>query len=161
VKQYPGTPAARDANVLLESLANRAETAEERACRARELLARAKEDYKSQLYLCCLDRCEVLLNIYSDLPEATEAGQLAMEIKSNPEWTKQAADQLGDRLCLLYLTLADSMLKKGQHQQATFYLERIVQMFPNTRHAEVAQIRLSQIQSAPPSKTVEFKKPGM
>ena len=106
--------------------------------------------------MCCLDRCEVLISTYSDLPEAAEASQLAQEIKTNPEWTKQAADQTGDRLCLLYLTLADTWLKKGQPQQATYYLERVIHTFPNTRHAEIAQIRLSQIQGAP-SKSVEFK----
>jgi hypothetical protein len=94
---------------------------------------------------------------FADLPEGTEATQLAAEIKSNPEWAKQAAEQLGDRLSVLYLALADTWLKRGQPQQAVFYLERVVQSFPNTRHAEAAQIRLSQIQG-PASKSVDFKK---
>jgi thioredoxin-like negative regulator of GroEL len=156
-KQYPGTPAAREATVLSQTLASRSEGSEERARRARDLLARAREDYKAQLFLCCLDRCEVLIGTYSDLPEAAAAGQMAQEIKSNPEWMKQAADQSADRLCLLYLTLADTWLKKGQPQQATFYLERVIQLFPNTRHAEIAQIRLSQIQGAS-SKSTGFKR---
>jgi outer membrane protein assembly factor BamD (BamD/ComL family) len=58
---------------------------------------------------------------------------------------------------VLYLALADTWLKRGQPQQAVFYLERVVQSFPNTRHAEAAQIRLSQIQG-PASKAVDFKK---
>jgi thioredoxin-like negative regulator of GroEL len=155
-KQYPGTPAAREATVLSQTLTARNEGGDERARRARELLARAREDYKAQLFLCCLDRCEVLIGTYSELPEAAEASQMVQEIKSNPEWTKQAADQGADRLCLLYLTLADTWLKKGQPQQATFYLDRVIHMFPHTRHAEIAQIRLSQIQGSP-SKSVDFK----
>jgi thioredoxin-related protein len=157
-KQYPGTPAAREAAVVLQTISIRNEGGEERVRRARDLLTRAREDYKAQLYLCCLDRCEVLVGSFSDLPEAAEAAQLASEIKSNPEWTKQAAEQVADRLCLLYLTLADTWLKKGQPQQATFYLERVVQMFPNTRHAEIAQIRLSQIQGTT-AKPTETRKP--
>jgi thioredoxin-like negative regulator of GroEL len=155
-KQYPGTPAAREATVLSLTLSVRNESGDDRARRARDLLARAREDYKAQLYLCCLDRCEVLIGSYSDLAEAAEASQMAQEIKSNPEWTKLAADQSSDRLCLLYLTLADTWLKRGQPQQATFYLERVIHMFPNTRHAEIAHIRLSQIQGSP-SKSVDFK----
>ena len=124
---------------------------------ARDLLVRAKEDFKAQMFVCCLDRCEVLIGSYSELPEAAEASQMAQEIKSNPEWTKLAADQSADRLCLLYLTLGDTWLKKGQPQQATFYLERVIHLFPNTRHAEIAQIRLSQIKGTP-SASVEFKK---
>jgi thioredoxin-like negative regulator of GroEL len=157
IRLYPGTPAARESTMLLQSLAGRNEGVEDRARKAKELLARAREDYKAQLYLCCLDRCEVLVTAYSDLPEAAEASQLAMEIKTNPDWTKAACDQLADRMAMLYLSLADAHLKRGQPQQATLYLERIVQMFPNTRHSEIAQIRLSQIQG-PPSKAVEFKK---
>ena len=157
IRNYAGTPAARDANVLIQSIANRMETGEERTRRARDLLSRAKEDYRAQLYLCCLDRCEVLMSNYSDMAEAGEASQLALEIKTNPEWTKQAADQVADRLCQLYLTLADSMQKKGQPQQALFYLDRIVTMFPNTRHAEVAQIRVTQIKGIS-SKMTDFKK---
>ena len=65
------------------------------------------------------------------LPEAAEAVQLAAEIKSNPEWAKQACDQMSDRLGVLYLALADTWLKKGQPQQAVFYLERVVQNFPH------------------------------
>ncbi len=80
------------------------------------------------------------------------------EIKGNPEWTKQACDQLGDRLSVLYLALAETWLKKGQPQQAVFYLERVVQTFPNSRHAEAAQARLAQIQG-PPTRTAEAKKP--
>ncbi len=155
-KQYAGTPAAREAAVLSQSLAARNENGEERTKRARELLVRAKEDFKAQLFVCCLDRCEVLIGSYSEMPEAAEASQMAQEIKSNPEWTKQAADQSADRLCLLYLTLGDTWLKKGQPQQATFYLERVIHLFPNTRHAEIAQIRLTQIKGTP-SSAVEFK----
>ena len=35
---------------------------------------------------------------YADLPEGGEASQLASEIKTNPEWSKKACDQLADRL---------------------------------------------------------------
>ncbi len=74
---------------------------------------------------------------------------MAADIKANPEMTRQAAEQMGDRLSLLYLSMAESWLRKGQPQQAVFYLERVVQTFPNSRHAEVATVRLAQIQGAP------------
>ena len=91
------------------------------------------------------------------LPEGAEAGTLAAEIKDNPELTKQACDQMGDRLSVLYLSMAETWLKKGQPQQAVFYLERVVQTFPSSRHAELAQVRLTQIQGAPP-RNAEVKK---
>ena len=159
VKAYPGTQAAREGGQLLLTLTSRTNNGnnEQRARRARELLGQAREEYRAQNFLGCLDRCEALAANFADLPEGTEAAQLAAEIKSNPEWAKQAAEQLGDRLSVLYLALADTWLKRGQPQQAVFYLERVVQSFPNTRHAEAAQIRLSQIQG-PASKAVDFKK---
>ena len=131
---------------------------QQRLRRARDLLAQAREDYRAQQFLCCLDRCEALISGYADLPEGHVASQLAAEIKGNPEWTKQACDQLGERLSVLYLALAETWLKKGQPQQAVFYLERVAQTFPNSRHAEAAQARLAQLQG-PPSRTAEVKKP--
>jgi thioredoxin-related protein len=149
-KTYPGTLAAHEGKQLQLTLASKAEAnAADRTARARELLRQAREDYRSQQFLCCLDRCELLSAQFADLPEGAEAEQLAAEITSNPAWTKKAADQASERLSVLYLALADSWLKKGQPQQAVFYLERIVANFPNTRHAAAAKTRLAQLQGAP------------
>lgn len=145
-RSHAGTPAAREA---AQMLAAREGSDTTRARRALDLLSQAREDYRVQQFSCCLDRCETLTTLYGDLPEAAEAVRLLAEIKANPEWMKLACDQLADRLSVLYLGLADSWLKKGQPQQATFYLERVVQSFPNTRHAEAAQVRLTQIQGSP------------
>jgi hypothetical protein len=128
--------------------------------KARDLLAQAREDYRTQQYLCCLDRLEHLATNYGDLPEGAQAVQLAGEIKSNPEWMKQACDSLSDRLSVLYLSLADTWLKNGQPHQAVIYLERIVQAFPGTRQAETAQLRLLQIQGQP-TRPVDFKDSGV
>ena len=90
--------------------------------------------------------------------KATEAANLLTDIKSNPELMKAACDQVGDRLSGMYLGLAESFLKKGQPQQAVYYLERIVQTLPNSHQAEAARVRLAQIQSQP-TRSVDFKKP--
>jgi hypothetical protein len=149
-RTYAGTQAARDSELLLGTLSQKADHGDpRRAGRARELLAQAREDFRMQQFLCCLDRCELLVAGYPELPEAGEAAQLASEIKSNPEWTRQACDQLGERLSQLYLALAENCLKRGQPQQAVYYFERVVQTFPNSRHAETASARLSQIQGPP------------
>src|SRR5262249_24584352 len=124
---------------------------------ARDLLAGAREAYGRKQFHTCLDRCEVIAEGYADLPEAAEAAKLAAEIRGNPEMARQVCDQMGDRLSMLYLGLAESWLKKGQPQHAVFYLERIVHTFPHSRHAEVAEVRLAQIQGAP-VRNAEVKK---
>jgi thioredoxin-related protein len=163
VRLYAGTRAAREGGQILVTLASRkcdppapsgpliptASPVPARAVLARDLLSQAREEYGRKQFLACLDRCEAIVAGYADLPEAAEAGKLAAEIKSNPDLTKQACEQMGDRLSLLYLNMAESWLKKGQPQQAVFYLERVVQTFPHSRHAELAQVRLAQIQGAP------------
>jgi thioredoxin-like negative regulator of GroEL len=151
-RDYAGTQSARDAGRLVGTLVSRPLGGDQRARRAHDLLAQAREDYRTQQFLCCLDRCELLVATFADLPEGTEAGRLLAEIKSNSEWAKQACEQLTDRLSVLYLALAESWLKKGQPQQAVFYLERVIQTFPNSRQAEIAQVRLSQIQGQPAGK---------
>jgi hypothetical protein len=147
---FAGTKAAREGSQMLVTLASRANGGPPpRAQAARELLAQARDDYDHKEFVRCLDRCDTLVASYADLPEGAEAGKLAAEIKTNPVVTRQLCEQMSDRMSVLYLTLAEGWLKKGQPQQAVFYLERVVQTFPNSRHAEVAQVRLAQIQGAP------------
>ncbi|HTU21380.1 MAG TPA: DUF255 domain-containing protein [Gemmataceae bacterium] len=157
VRVYPGTKAAREGGQLLVTLASRVVPHENARGRiARELLDQARDDYRRRKYFSCLNHCESLSANYADLSEAAEASKLADEIKANPDWTKQACEQMGDRLSTLYLTLAETYLKKRQPQQAVLYLERIVQSFPHTRNADIAQVRLAQIQG--PSRISELKK---
>ncbi len=158
LRSFTGTHAAAEAEQILKTLMDKPEIKTlQRTRRARELLAQAKEDYRTQQYLCCMERCESLASHYSELPEGSEAIQLANEIKNNPEWMRQACDSLGERLGLLYLSLAEALVKKGQAQQAIQCLERIVQTLPGTRQAEMAQIRLSQLQGQP-TQRANFKK---
>lgn len=158
-RTFSGTPTAADAAQMLNSLASRPEIKnQQRSRRARELLAQAKEDYRTQQYLCCLDRCEVLAAGYADLAEGNEAMQLASEIKNNPEWMRSACDSLSDRLGLLYLGLAETWVRKGQPQQAVQCLEKVVQQFPGSRQAEAAQIRLSYLRGQTTMQT-DYKKP--
>ena len=158
-KQFSGTLASREAAELTATLTARTDAGDaQRKDRARDLLAQARDDYRSQQFLCCLDRCEVLIAQYTELPEAAEAVQLTNDIKTNPEWAKSACEQLGDRLGILYLALAETCLRRGQPQEAVFYLDRVVQNFPNSRHAEAAQVRLAQIQGQPAARPADYDK---
>jgi TolA-binding protein len=158
VRSYAGTQAATEGGHMLSALAGGPEIKnQQRAKRARELLAQAREEYRTKRFLACLDRCDDLMTSYADLPEGVDAMQLAAQIKNNPDWMKQVCESLSDRLGGLYLSLAETLLKKGQPQQAAIYLERVVQTFPGTRQAEAAQIRLAQIQGHP-TQAVDFKK---
>jgi thioredoxin-related protein len=160
VRVFAGTQAATEGGQMLTSLAKKPEIKDgQRTRRARELLAEAREDYRAQQYLLCLHRCDVLAAAFGDLPEGAEAAELAGEIKNNPERLRQAADMAGEQLGSLYLSLAETCLRKGQPQQAILWLERVVQTLPNTRQADAAQIRLAQIQGQPATRTVDFKKP--
>src|SRR5262249_3311609 len=125
---------------------DRAPNLETRTRQARELLSQAREDYRAQQYLGCIDRCETLVSTYIDLPESAEAAQLLAEVKNNPEWLRLACDSLSERLGNLYLSLAESWLARGQTQQAISYLERVVQTAPGTRAAQTARGRLAQAQ---------------
>jgi thioredoxin-like negative regulator of GroEL len=158
VKLYPGTPAARDSQTLLTRLGSKGDaTDQSRARRAKEMLTQAREDYRMQQFSCCLDRCELLVNQFSNTPEAQDAAALMNDIKGNPDFLKSACNQLGDRLAIMTLALAESLLKKGQPQEAVFYFEKVIQNYPDTRHAENAQTRLAQIRGLP-ARSTDFKK---
>jgi thioredoxin-like negative regulator of GroEL len=160
VRIYAGTRAAKEGEQLLAELSARPGIrAEQRTRRARELLAQAREDYRTKQYLCCLDRCEILVDSYQDLPESAEAGQLLAEIKNNAELMRGLCDTMTERMGGLYLSLAETLLRKGQPQQAMVYLERVLRSFPNTRQAELAQTRLAQLQASP-GRSTNFKNPA-
>ena len=148
VRVYAGTQAATDGGHMLTTLARKPRSRTASVRRARELLAEAREDYRSQQYLLCLHRCEVLSRAFADLPEGAEAVQLADEIKGNPERLRQAADMAGEQLGSLYLSLAET-LKKGQPQRAWSGWSAWCRRFPNTRQADAAQMRWRRFRDSP------------
>jgi tetratricopeptide (TPR) repeat protein len=159
LRVFQGTQAAVEGGQLLASLTAKSQILTQvRIRQARELLAQAREDYRTGQYLGCLDRCERLGTSFADLPEAAEGLQLATAIKNNPEWLQKACATLSDRLSELYLVLAETCMKKNQPQLAAHYLERIVQVFPGTPQAETARLRLTTLQGQP-TWQAESKKP--
>jgi thioredoxin-like negative regulator of GroEL len=154
LKHFPGLPASIEASDLIGKLlqANGELKVAQRTKRVRQLLTQAQDFYKSKDYIPCLDRCEIIIATYGDLPEGQQAFALAAEIRNNPEWLQAAADVMTDRLGGVYLALADSYLKRGEVQRAQFYLQRVVQAFPGSRLAESAQIRMTQLQRMYPEK---------
>ncbi len=159
LRVFAGTQAASESGQLLAALTVKPEVQSHvRLRQARELLAQAREDYRTQQYLCCLDRCERLATSYADLPEGGEGIQLAAEIKNNPEWLQQACESLTDRLGGLYLALAETCIKRNQGLQAARHLEHVLQTFPGTPQAEMARVRLSNLQGRS-TWQAEFKKP--
>lgn len=146
VRDYAGTAPARDAAELLRVLAKNPEVrTAQQGRRAADLLAQAKKDFEARQFLACIERCETLTASYGDRPEAAEAMEMVTAIKNNPEWIATACESLSDRLGTLYLALAETWVKKGQAQQAVLCLERVVRVMPGSRHAEVAQVRLTQL----------------
>jgi thioredoxin-like negative regulator of GroEL len=153
MRTFAGLEATRIAAARLASMVKVPEVQnQQRTRRARELLGQARDFYQSKDYILCLDRCEILVAGFGDLPEGQDAARLANDIKNNADWLQGAVDTMAERLGSLYLSLADSLLKRGNPQRAEFYLQRIIAAFPGSRHAESAQIRLTQLQSLYPRK---------
>lgn len=150
---FPGLPAAREAGDMLSKLAQTSEVRQQqRTRRAAELIVQARDFYKNKDIIPCLDRCEILIASYGDLPEGMEASQLIQQIRANPEWLQLAADTLSDRLAGVYLALAENLSKRGKPREAEVILRRVIQAFPGTRYAESAQIRIGQLQGIPASR---------
>jgi len=149
-KLFAGTKAGMEAGPAAAKLLGQLDTrTQDRARIARDIMVLAREDFRLEQYLSCLDRCEMLAQDFADLPEASEANQLSGGIKNHPEWLQKVCDAIPQRYGMLYLAMADSQLKLGQPQQAMYYLELIQQAFPNSRAAELAKIRKAQIQGGP------------
>jgi thioredoxin-like negative regulator of GroEL len=157
-RNYPDTPAEREAKTLVTSLAAKSDSKiQQRSRRAGELLAQAKEEFHTQQFCGCLEKCELIAANYADLPEGAEASRLVAEIKRDPEYLSKACQNLNDRLSSMYLTLAEAWLNKGNMEQATVCLEKIQRDFPGTQHAQAAQVKLAEIQGRISQQT-DFKK---
>jgi hypothetical protein len=151
MRSFHGLPVANSASDLLTTLVKSTEERQHaRTKRAGELLVQARDFYKAKEVIPCLDRCEILLASFGDLPEGMEASQIIQEIRGNQEWLQLASDTLSDRLASVYLALADSNMKRGKPREAEAFLRRVIQAFPGTRYAESAQIRIGQLQGIPP-----------
>ena len=163
VSAAPSAPAAaaaatEPATQVASLQARRDDKPRDRAQQAHEMMQQAQEDFRTQQYLVCLVRCETIRTRFANLPEGGQATELVEKITSNPEWMQQVCDALPDLGGISFLKMAEAKLKQGQPQQAVFFLERLLQTFPNTRHAETAHMRLSQIQGPPALPVSEEKK---
>lgn len=160
LSRYAGTQAASSGAKVLTSLADKPEIRQhQRFGRSQELLAQAREDFRAERYLRCLDHCEILTTTYKDTPAGVEAAQLAGEVRNSPERMAKVCDSMNERLAQMYVVLADSWLKKGNSAEATACLEKVVKLCPGTPHAEGAQSRIVQIRSKTPTTPVQFTKP--
>lgn len=158
VKDFAGTQAAADAAGRLVGVAADP-AARSRSAQARDLLATAREEFRSNRLADCLDKCDLLTVRYADLTEGKEATTLATRIKADPDRLAAACEQLNERTANLYLTLAETWIQKGQPREAQACLEKVVRLSPGGRSAEVAQVRLTTMQRAPsPAVTAGFEK---
>jgi outer membrane protein assembly factor BamD (BamD/ComL family) len=57
----------------------------------------------------------------------------------------------------MYLGFAEAWVRKGQPQQAIFYLEKTIQAFPGSKQAEMAQILLARL-TGPMVRSTDSKK---
>ncbi|MBY0231228.1 MAG: thioredoxin family protein [Gemmataceae bacterium] len=147
---YPGTLAAREGKTLMLKLMSRNEEAErERASQAKDLLDAARKELRARQFLPSLEKCEQLASAYPETAEGGEASKMVEEIKGNPEWVKEMVGVLGERQGMLYLALADTLARRGEPAQAIHYLERVLVMFPDTKHAEAAKSKLARLKGSP------------
>lgn len=115
----------------------------EAPARARELLATAKEEFHAGRYADCLDKCELISVKFAELPEGKDAVTLASQIKGDPERLTAAVDQLNERTATLYLTLADTWIKKDRPEEARTVLEKVMKLAPKGRLLEAAKEKLA------------------
>ena len=160
VKQFAGTQAASDAAMMLAGLAEQpAELQKKRLQIARDLLALARDDFRSDRMYDCMQKCEQLTIGYPELAEAKDAAALLADIRGNPERLARACEQMNDRTAAMYLALAESWTKKGQTAEAESCLKKVMALSPNSRSAEVAQAELVKLQSKTPAVPTGLTKP--
>ncbi|MFQ3651875.1 MAG: DUF255 domain-containing protein [Gemmataceae bacterium] len=148
-RAYPGTPAAEQGKELLLKLMSRSVAV---ADPARDLLQQAKADFRNRKFMACLQACDTLQERFADSQEAHEGQKIAAEIRSNPDWTNEAAEEMSEKLASLYLSMAEALAIQGQPEKAILTYQRVVRQFPDTRSAELAKQRLVRLKGMPANK---------
>jgi len=160
VKLFAGTQGAIDATTLITSLSASPETREKLRTRAaRDLLASARQEFRTSKFYDSLQKCEQLASAYADLPEAKEAATIAAEIKNNPERLTTACNQMTERTAAMYTSLADAWLKKGQVLEAVACYEQVTKLCPNTRLGDAAQAQIAKLRAGTMGSPVGLQKP--
>jgi thioredoxin-related protein len=131
----------------------------------RELLKRARQDFRQRQILSCLECCATLTSTYPGSSEGEEARQLALQIRNDSVIAKQLSRQLADQLAELYLARAESAVRASDPAEATMFLRRVIQASPCSEQAEMARLRLDQLQNSqanqavPPKTTIRAQSP--
>jgi thioredoxin-like negative regulator of GroEL len=147
VREYPGTQGAHQAGHLLTQQAKTPTSVEKQRDQvARELLAQAREFYRAQKFLYCLDNCKKLIDEFGDLKEAETARELQSTIQTNAGWMQKNCDELSERLGNMLFLLAENHLKNNDRQKALETYQRVIATLPNTHPAVVAEMRVRQLQ---------------
>jgi tetratricopeptide (TPR) repeat protein len=160
ISRYAGTQPAADGAKMLTTLAERPEfKTNQRARRAKDLLAQAREAFTARHYADALEFCEILETTYKDLPEGKQGTELAGDIRSSPDKLAVACERLNERLASMYAALGESWLKKGERDQAAACFEKAVRAAPASLVAREAQVRLTGLSTKPPAIPTQYQKP--
>lgn len=154
-KQFAGTRSAETATARLAALAGRPKTT---SLTARELLADARERFRTNEFGECLDACHKLIDHHSHTPEATDAKLLIVSIQADPEHLAAVIERQNERTAKLYLTLAESWQKQGQFKEAQACLEKITTLCPEGKWAQSARQKMAELPRAPTATPASFKK---
>jgi len=84
---------------------------------------------------------EPAANANVPLPPFGDERSLAAKSKADPEEARKLSEQLAN----LYLSLAESAMSENQPQQAAAYLQRVLQVCPDSPCAQTAQQQLVQL----------------
>ena len=160
ISRYAGTQPAADGAKMLTTLAERPEVkTNQRARRARDLLAQARDAFAAKHYADAMEFCEILESTYKDLPEGKQGTSLAGDIRSSPDKLAAACEHLNERLASMYATLGESWLKKGERDQAAACFEKAVRAAPASQVARDAQAKLTTLSTKPPAIPTQYQKP--
>lgn len=160
VKTYAGTQAAADAATMMTGIAAKPEMQDKFRLRtARDLLAVAKDDFRAGRYFDCLLKCEQLA-LFSDLPEGKEATALASDVKGNPERLAAVCEQMNQRTVVMYMTLAESWMAKGQTSEAIACYEKVMRLSPNSRSGDFALAQIAKLKANGGATPVNLAKPN-
>ena len=114
-----------------------------------ELLGKMISHQKSGKVVQAHELAEQIKTLAPGSPAELDAQKVIDDVLADPQALKQLVEAQSDRLANTLFQAAEVAIKQGQPQQAIYYLDRVSQVFPNSRFSNQALTRLAQIQGPP------------
>ena len=106
---------------------------------AKSVYRKARKYHKQKDYAKALRAYKKVVRDYKDTPYGKKAAARIKKIKADPQIVAIIRESEMKRRCDNWLDTAQTLVTMGKNQEAAEYYQRIIDKYPNSKYAKIAQ----------------------